>query len=149
MIERIREEARQAFAELGYPTKQNEDWRFTSVAPIARTTFIPSAALVSLAGSVPKGVQVSKLSEAPEELVEPHLARYADYRSQAFVALNTANFQDGIFIHIPKGAVVEAPIELIFRSSGNGRPTASYPRILIVAEEASQATIIETYTGQV
>jgi hypothetical protein len=44
MIESIREEARKRFAELGYPTTHDEDWRFTSVAPIARTTFESSGA---------------------------------------------------------------------------------------------------------
>ena len=29
----------QRFAELGFPTTHNEEWRFTNVAPIARTTF--------------------------------------------------------------------------------------------------------------
>jgi Fe-S cluster assembly protein SufD len=90
------------------------------------------------------GVQIAKLSEAD---VEPYLARYASYQNNAFVALNTANFEDGLFIHIAKGAVIEEPIELIIQSSANGHPTVSHPRILIVAEPDSQATIIETYTG--
>ena len=29
------------FAELGFPTLQQEDWRFTNVAPIARLPFAP------------------------------------------------------------------------------------------------------------
>ena len=34
MIERIREEARQRFADVGFPTTHDEDWRFTSDSPI-------------------------------------------------------------------------------------------------------------------
>src|SRR5262252_144211 len=30
------------FAELGFPTLNDEDWRFTNVAPIAKLPFIPS-----------------------------------------------------------------------------------------------------------
>ena len=145
MIDRIREEARQRFADLGFPTTHDEDWRFTSVSPISKLVaqaLVP-AAPVLMPAQLP-GVQISRLSEAN---VEPYLARYASYQTNAFVALNTANFEDGLFIHIAKGAVIEEPIELIIQSSANGHPTASHPRILIVAEPNSQATIIERYAG--
>jgi Fe-S cluster assembly protein SufD len=145
MIERIREEARQRFADVGFPTTHDEDWRFTSVAPISKLVaqaLVP-AAPAHLPAQIP-GVHISRLSESN---VEPYLARYANYQTNAFVALNTANFEDGLFIHIAKGAVIEQPIELIIQSAANGHPTATHPRILIVAEPDSQATILETYTG--
>jgi Fe-S cluster assembly protein SufD len=90
-------------------------------------------------------VEIRKLSEAP---VEPYLARYASYQDNAFVALNTASFADGVFIRIAQGAVIEEPIEITVHSVTNGHPTAAYPRILIVAERDSQATIIENYEEQ-
>jgi len=146
MIDRIREEARQRFSDLGFPTTHDEDWRFTSVAPIARTSFVSGAGSQPAAASqAAPGVRIAKLSEAD---VEPYLARYASFQNNAFVALNTANFEDGLFIHIAKGAVIEEPIEIVIQSSANGHPTASHPRILIVAEPDSHATIIETYKGQ-
>lgn len=37
----IRKAAMSRFAELGFPTTQHEDWRFTNVAPIARMPFKP------------------------------------------------------------------------------------------------------------
>ena len=37
----LRERAFARFAELGFPTTHDEEWRFTNVAPIARTTFAP------------------------------------------------------------------------------------------------------------
>ncbi|MBI2357696.1 MAG: Fe-S cluster assembly protein SufD [Deltaproteobacteria bacterium] len=43
---------------------------------------------------------------APDSL-KPHLARYADYRAHAFVALNTAFMVDGAYLHVPV-TVVEA-----------------------------------------
>src|ERR1017187_1763979 len=149
MIEQIREEARQRFSELGFPTTHDEDWRFTSVAPISKLVaqaLVPAAA--ALLPAQVRGVEISKLSEAPRELIEAHLARYASYQTNAFVALNTANFQDGLLIRIAKGAVIEEPIELVIQSSANGHPTVSHPRTLIVAGADSQATIIEIYKGQ-
>ena len=150
MIEDIRAEAKERFAEMGYPTTHDEDWRFTSVAPIARVAqaLLPAAPAL-LPAQIP-GVRICSLAEAllnEPGLVEPYLARYASYQTNAFVALNTANFANGLFIHIPKGAVIEEPIRLVYKSFANGLPTVSYPRNLIVAAADSQATIIETYEG--
>jgi Fe-S cluster assembly protein SufD len=36
----VRSAARERFAERGLPTTRDEDWRFTSIAPLARTTFV-------------------------------------------------------------------------------------------------------------
>jgi Fe-S cluster assembly protein SufD len=38
-LQEIRQDAIERFRELGFPSARNEDWRFTSVAPIARTPF--------------------------------------------------------------------------------------------------------------
>ena len=38
-LKSMRQEAITKFLELGFPTPQNEDWRFTNVAPIARSSF--------------------------------------------------------------------------------------------------------------
>jgi Fe-S cluster assembly protein SufD len=146
-LERIREDAKQRFSALGYPTTHDEDWRFTNVAPIARTKFEGRTGLPACPAELPPGVEISKLTEAPPDLLEAHLARYASFQNNAFVALNTANFQDGLFIRIAKGAVIEEPIHLIFESAANGHPTISHPRTLIVAGPDSHATIIESYTG--
>jgi Fe-S cluster assembly protein SufD len=40
-LRRLRETAIERFAELGFPTARNEDWRFTSVARLAQTPFRP------------------------------------------------------------------------------------------------------------
>src|SRR4051812_25685356 len=53
-LQRLRQSAAQRFRELGFPTLRNEDWRFTNVAPLARTWF-------RLAGGAPDGVTASGL----------------------------------------------------------------------------------------
>jgi Fe-S cluster assembly protein SufD len=40
-LDRLRKVAIQRFTELGFPTSRNEDWKFTSVAPIAKVPFRP------------------------------------------------------------------------------------------------------------
>jgi Fe-S cluster assembly protein SufD len=108
---------------------------------------------------LPEGVTVGSLATVlagNPALVEPHLAQYAGYRDQAFVALNTAFMEDGAFVSIPKGMIVEAPIHLLFISSApfdvaQDRPfdaaPVSYPRNLIVVGSHSQVRIVESYVG--
>ena len=83
--------------------------------------------------------------ERYSEIVRRHLAREADYVAHGFVALNTAFISSGAFVYLPKGTVVTAPIHLLFLSAGN--QTASFPRVLVVAEANSSATLIESYVG--
>jgi len=79
------------------------------------------------------------------EIVRRHLAREADCIAHSFIALNTAFISGGAFVFIPKGVVIKAPIHLLFLSEGRG--TASFPRVLVVAEANSDATLVESYIG--
>ncbi len=100
--------------------------------------------------ALPDGVKVCSLAAAlrsDSKRLEPHLARYAKYRDNAFAALNTAFMADGAFVHIDKGVVVEQPIHLLFLTVAGGSPEVTHPRNLIVAETNSQATLVETYAG--
>jgi Fe-S cluster assembly protein SufD len=42
-LHRIRKEAMARFAELGFPSTRNEEWRFTNVAPLVKTPFKPAS----------------------------------------------------------------------------------------------------------
>jgi Fe-S cluster assembly protein SufD len=178
----LRRAAFSRFAELGFPHRRMEEWRFTIVTPIAETPFRlagterQGVTLESLAeftfegltgsrlvfvnghyapelsevGALPSGVKVGSLASALREdgaALETHLARYANFENQAFTALNTAFLADGAFVSIPRNAIVEQPIHLLFVSTALDGPTVSHPRTLIVAGENSQATVIESYAG--
>jgi len=106
------------------------------------------AASLSSSSNLPKGVRVGSLAAAIAKdpgAVEPYLGRYLDIQRDPFSALNTAFLEDGAYVDVPKGAVVEAPIHLLFISTAHEAPVVSHPRNLIVAGEDSQITIIEDY----
>ena len=65
---------------------------------------------------------LQELLLAGSETVESHLARYARFDNQAFVALNTALAEDGAVVEIDKDAVLEQPIHLLFLSVPERRP---------------------------
>ena len=172
------------FAELGFPTLQQEDWRFTNVAPIAKLPFRPVLkgtrdsltpeavaeltfgqlaarrlafvnghyvpALSSAPGPLPPGVIVSNLAAAlasDSALVKERLARSPQGEDNPFVALNAAFFQDGGWIYVPAGQCLETPVHLLFISTTKEAGATAHPRNLIVAERASQVTVLESYVS--
>jgi len=105
--------------------------------------FSPQLSSLNLAdGSVVGSLALAIKQKTPS--LKEHLARHASYRDQAFVALNTAFLEDGAFIEIPRGVSEEAPIYVLFVSTGD-EPIASHPRSLIIVGDNSQASIIEEY----
>jgi Fe-S cluster assembly protein SufD len=101
-------------------------------------------------GKLPDGVEVSNLIaeiESQPSALESWLGRYLDTGRDAFSALNTAFLEDGAFVHIEKGVVLEDPIHLLFISTSENGPTMTHPRNLIVAEAESQASVVEDYVS--
>ncbi len=167
------------FAQIGFPTSRDEEWKFTSVAPIAETRFTlapGNAAAVSApqvaqwtglssgyrlvmvdgvfapalsSGTLPAGVTVTNLRSiiaTDAAALEPHLARYAPADRYSFTALNTAFFPDAAVVSVAARTVVEAPIAVVFVSSGAPN-TVSHPRLLILVGDNSQVRVVETYVG--
>ena len=163
---------------------------------VARWTFDAAATLVFVDGQfapelstgaggaggerpLPPGIEVTSLAAVlarEPRRVTPWLGRHTSFQDQPFVALNTAFLHDGAVVLLPRGAVLERPVHLLYlstpfpvapvrrsRHGGAGagaravaaaKPavpapaTVSYPRNLIVAGEGSQLTVVETYAGE-
>jgi Fe-S cluster assembly protein SufD len=177
-LQSLRQQGFARFSETGFPTTHEEDWRFTSVAPISRTEFEPAPRVhISLAdldvfrtsdfacqltfvngrfapglSRIPELGKLKVVSLAQALASDPgplqkHLGNYLNYRRDAFAALNTAFIQDGAYIHVPRGTVLEQPIYCLYVSVAAGKPFVEYPRNLIVVEENSQANIVEDYVS--
>jgi Fe-S cluster assembly protein SufD len=176
-LETLRQEAFARFAETGFPTTHDEDWRFTNVAVVANTVFEPAAPVLveekqletfatsafacrlvfvngyfdaglSRLPALPKGVKVSSLAaaiHAGEKVVEGSLGKHLNVRRDAFPALNTALFEDGVCIEVPQGVHLEQPIYALFVTVPDAAPTMNHPRNLIVVGESAQAVVVEDY----
>ena len=180
----IRRAAMDRFGELGFPTTKNEEWRFTNVAPIARTAFVPAKvpsgypkvgkssdgspwitdcrtlafingrfdSKLSEIGGLPQGLKVGNLGDTLRDgksptgsALEAHLTRYADYRDHAFVALNTALFEDGALIEVAPDTAVKQPIVLWFFNLPGDEPAMTHPRNLVLVGAGAQASFIEMH----
>jgi Fe-S cluster assembly protein SufD len=99
---------------------------------------------------LPEGVRVRSLQEVlhfDPGAAEHELGTIATVERHPFAALNTAFLQDGAFVHVPRGRVVEEPIHLLYVTTSQDPTAVSYPRNLVVLEDESQATLIESYVG--
>jgi Fe-S cluster assembly protein SufD len=98
---------------------------------------------------LPRGVRVMSLEKAAESdaaMLEKELGRHAKLDRHTFAALNTAFLCEGAVIHVAKSALCEKPIHVLFLTV----PTdgvVTFPRVLVVAEENSESSIVETYAG--
>jgi len=171
------------FAELGYPTLHDEDWRFTNVAHASKLPFLPAtepasasvtladlkqfpfadqpgtrlvfvdghyAAALSNITALPEGVKVTNLKQAlttDAALIEKHLTRYSGNEANAFAALNIAFFTDGLFVHVPKNAVVEQAVQVIYLSTATATGAAAHVRNLVIVDANAKVTLLESYVS--
>ncbi len=106
---------------------------------------------LSSRSALPENVVAMDLRDAlhnPEH--EKTVREYLEHPvlANGFAALNTALFTSGLFLKIPRGVSIAAPIHLLFIGEGAATsPPAAFPRVMIVAEENSSAKIIESYVS--
>jgi Fe-S cluster assembly protein SufD len=116
-----------------------------------RLVFVNGRLAANLSTPAPgDGIVIRSLAEVLEQqpsLIERHLAQYARFDEHPFTALNTAFLSDGAFVHLPKEAVLREPIEIVFVTSASQTPSVAHPRVLVVAENNSQATLVQSYVG--
>jgi Fe-S cluster assembly protein SufD len=96
-----------------------------------------------------KGVIFTDLATAVREhgelVREYFMTRCVPARDSKFAALHGAFWDNGTFLYVPKGVVIEAPLRSIISSSLDG--SASLAHTLIVLDEESQATYAEDFTS--
>jgi Fe-S cluster assembly protein SufD len=96
------------------------------------------------------GVEVVSLREAlagDGARLQGELGRLASDPEHPFLALNTALFEDGVALFVAAGLHVEKPIHVLHLSTGDGAPTVSHPRTLLVVGRGSECTLVESYGG--
>jgi len=172
--EKHRNLALAAFVKQGIPSRKHEEYKYLNMELLLKDNFtfssnktvtaheivfakmIKNAIVLVIVNGVyseelstienlPKGLSIQNISTASDhELFKKHYSTYADIHADAFIALNTACAKGGVFIHIAKNAIIETPIHIIHVSSASENLIVN-PRNLVVAEEGSQAKVIESF----
>lgn len=156
----------QQFLECGFPKRSDENWKYTSIAPILEQPFSThsSKAAVSTrdieACFLPNthrlvfvdGVfapTLSDLKDVPEQVVLTHAASEPCPMDQnlhspsPFTFLNGALIADGLFLHVPEGISLKKTIHLLYVTTQN----MQHPRHFLQLSAGAQAAVLEDYIG--
>ena len=170
-----RKEALLNFEKLGFPGTKNEEWKYTNIAPaLVKNYKFPEQSFLSkkdiqpflfkvsnantlifINGKFSKDLSeivspsdsfiITNFAEGDQQTIEKYFSTVLNSSQDGFTALNAAFAENGAFIRIPKGKIVEAPILLYFISDATASDVFIQPRNLIIAEENSHAKIVESF----
>lgn len=172
----VRKEAFSRFQTTGIPTTRVEAWKFTNIAkhanvamamatksvvsgedvsaffaggPLARRLIFINgyySSELSHAKGLPEGVRIGPIDDQlTDEDVQSRIGALQDGRS--FSDLNTALLQSGAVIEVDDGVKLDAPLQLIFLSVGQGGAVMIHPRILVRLGAHAEMHLIETHTA--
>jgi Fe-S cluster assembly protein SufD len=105
------------------------------------------AKALSSPGTLPDGALLGSIrSHLDDDTLRAHLNQHAQNRN-AYTALNTASLKDGALVHVPRNTVLDAPVHLLFVSTGAAGGRAAHIRTVIALGESSEAQIITSYAA--
>jgi Fe-S cluster assembly protein SufD len=169
-LQELRSQAIGFLQELTIPTTKDEEWRFTDLSPLLNYTFaLPTTGtdsvkidrsenqinLVFVNGihapelsslELPVGVFVGNLTGAQTAglAVGNYLGKQPG-GEEVFTAINTAGINDTAIVWLSPNVILETPIHLLFITTTAETTVVIRPRVLVVMETGSSATIIEEY----
>lgn len=170
-LSKEQQQAQQALAEYGFPTRHDEDWKYTRVDAWLEKKFhagfsgqkttapvndLPCESAIVINGhdlsgieqlNLPQGMIICSIREAAQnypELFEQHFNQSLK-TSHGFQAWNTAMVEQGLFIYAPQDCQPAEPLLLSHWQAEAGR--AINLRHLIVLESGAELTLIEDYRG--
>lgn len=99
--------------------------------------------------TLPGGIIIGSLNEASKrfpELVEKHYNKYAKNDNDGLIHLNTAMASDGVFIYVPKGVVLQKPVQVVNLVDSEEDTFNQHRNLIIVGENAGFTLIICDHT---
>jgi Fe-S cluster assembly protein SufD len=168
-------DALQNFKNKGFPKKNNEAWKYTSLLSLSKDLLEPTPkseqniqaknptttsffikiinGRIALEESVlPKELKVFDLEgehkDEASKLVMKSIFENTNKDSlQTHIDINTAYANKILVAHIPKGKCLEKPIEIHYINSPENEYKSSYTQLWLLQEADSHITLIERFYG--
>lgn len=163
-----RHEALENFFRAGFPAREAEAWKYTSLdvlerrqlhSPAPGAEFLPDGLPGGHLLTYGNGYALGRSSALPESMLGrldaalarttlPAAARFGMLAGQvsALISLNTALWREGLLLHLPAQWRVDEPIFVVRTVDEEGAMV--HERSLIVLEPGAQATVVEMCNGQ-
>lgn len=103
----------------------------------------------ALKSDLPKGVLICGLKQAAEcypELLKKYYGKSVDTKNDGVLAFNMSFVQDGFFMYVPEGVVVEKPIQLVNILTGNRSLLANSHNVIVVEKGAKIKLVVCDHT---
>jgi Fe-S cluster assembly protein SufD len=108
-----------------------------------------SAGQSDLSG-LPDAVRLGSLKMAMENSAEDiaqWFQKHVGQQAEVFELLNRALSDDGLFLHVAEGCLLEKPIEVVYLTVSANRSVLAQPRNLMVIDTLAEITLIEHFVS--
>jgi len=164
-------------ANTALPGRKQEAWKYTSLHSLERRFSAPEPTTASLQElgldypdlggnmlvfvdgtcredlsrvSLPSGCDLLRFRDANDTeatAIAAHLGTAVRQERHLFAPANDATLADGVFLRLAPGTQVEAPIHILWLSSGRDPACSINQRLLAVLGEGSSATLVEHFAS--
>ncbi len=139
----LKQAAQSHLSRLGFPTRRDEDWKYTPTEALLKHEFKSNTDDSGLVlKSAPEGVLVLPIKEAlmsHADLIKPYLGQIMP-QTHGFHAQNMAFFEAGFFIYIPENVQADVPLHMIHTPAMADKMYCF--RHLVIAEASSALQVI-------
>ena len=171
----VRNASMQRFMQEGFPTIQNEEWKYTNLLPLLKKEYqthtskghlnkndlkeflltnTDSYQLVFVNGLLSEELSTLKNNQFSiaslkqnhlPDIIKKYWNTCLPKETDALVAINTALSEEGAFIYVPKNTIVDKPIQIVYATNSNEQNIFTQTRALIVVEDNAQVQITERH----
>ena len=106
--------------------------------------YVASLSTIRSAGLLIQPLETAAQNEY-REIVAKHLGHSSKYIKDGIHALNTAFLQQGTFIAVKSGVIVDRPVYIYHLTDARSTNKLSQPRSLVYVGEAAQVQLVEDY----
>lgn len=149
------------FEALGFPTKKDEDWKYTNIGPLLTPTFRANPLKEDLTEDLLNKICLKTGNSKKAIFVNGHLdeslsskdlpimeSKFSDKKlpqEDALECLNFAYFEKAYVLLFPNNVVSEVPIEIVHITTDKAFGSIISPRIKIKVGDQCQITFLETF----
>jgi Fe-S cluster assembly protein SufD len=166
--ESVRSQALETIKKNGFPTRRQEEWKYTDISSFLKTDYKTPVAIINknqidtlISKYIGENYNFTKLvfvngvyNQELSDSTLPTGVSLCDYQvgndiklksdvNSAFTALNLACSTSGIALEVEKNKIIEKPILVLSVVTKDSKDSAIYPRLLINAKENSSVKVLE------
>lgn len=172
-LSQLRFAGAEQWLQASWPGRRTELWKYTPLQSLQKGEFVhargslhalPDAMLLDIdairvvfvngvfdAASSTLGqesvVQFSLAGPQQRAVIEQHLGSIANTSRHLFASLSNALVNDGVLVHVPRGASLHKPVYIVHVSVPEEDALIVNQRLLVVVEENAQLELIEHFAS--